>query len=216
MNKLLFHQNLPKSLDDISHNKHTIQLLKNLIKHKYNIPNIICTCSKGTGKKTVSKAFLYECFGETIYNIKNKKYNDYSYNISDYHIEINVELFKSSNDIYKIIKEYSKTINIFTNTYTIIMLYNCHKINKKLIINIKKIIQKSYYMCRLWFIGYYKPDSFRFINGSCITLPFSIPKITEIHHIISKHDITIPDNIINNIISRSHFNITDILLYSQL
>ena len=63
---------IPKSFDDLKHNKELSKLLIDIFNNKYNIPNLIIYGSAGNGKYTLIKLVLNKIYGNEIYKTKKE------------------------------------------------------------------------------------------------------------------------------------------------
>ena len=120
--------------------------------------NMIFSGNSGSGKKTLCYAYLREIYGDGIYNIRsvNIKNDDkeISYLQSNYHIEIDLSIYKSSEKIKVIefIKKYVNTINISNNYYKLIIFLNSEKICENIFFMLRRIIEKTTNTSRYIFI----------------------------------------------------------------
>jgi replication factor C subunit 3/5 len=142
---------IPKSFNDLKHNKELSKLLIDIFNNKYNIPNLIIYGSAGNGKYTLIKLVLNKIYGNEIYKtrkevfeIKSKKIK-INYLLSSYHIVIDLKLHKQwckyvvDNFLKSIV--YSK--NIAHNTHKIIVILNSDCLSRQSQFALRRIIEKT-------------------------------------------------------------------------
>ena len=154
---MLCHKYAPKCFDNIKYHKDICNTLKEIAKKKY-LMNIIFSGNSGCGKKTLCLAYLREIYGDGVYNIKSKKIKnddkEISYLQSNYHIEIDLSIYKSSERIKVIefMKRYVKTMNISNNFYKTVLFLNSDKICDNTFFMLRRIIEKTTNTARYIFI----------------------------------------------------------------
>ena len=154
---MLCHKYAPKCFDNIKYHKDICNTLKEIAKKKY-LMNIIFSGNSGCGKKTLCLAYLREIYGDGVYNIKSIKIKnddkEISYLQSNYHIEIDLSIYKSSERIKVIefMKRYVKTMNISNNFYKTVLFLNSDKICDNTFFMLRRIIEKTTNTARYIFI----------------------------------------------------------------
>ena len=150
------HKYMPTKLENISYHSNICKQLTNLAKSKI-CPNMIFNGIYGTGKRTLCYSFLNSLYDSNIYNIRiasipNEK--DVTYFYSNYHIEIDMSLYKSvqKNLLLDFIKEYASTVNIGTDSYKIILFLNAENISQNVYCMLRRIIELTYKTARFIFI----------------------------------------------------------------
>lgn len=142
------HKYVPRKLADITYHRSICNQLKSLADSK-NITNIIFNGKSGTGKRTLCYSYLNELYGKNIHDIRVASIpnnEDVKYFYSNYHIEIDIGLYKSvqRNILLEFIKDYASTVNIGNHSHKIIIFLNSENIPSSVFCMLRRIIEITY------------------------------------------------------------------------
>lgn len=220
----------PENLDDLYINDEIINKLKKMYKDKI-IDSTIFYGPEGSGKYTIIKALLASIYGCSVNNIKRNEYHLTNPNtkkseiinikMSKFHYEIDMRDYYLNDSliINLFIDNVSKTCNIETNSYHIIIIKNTQLISKSIQDSIKAFIEKKHNTCRIIFITteYYKiSDS---IKSRCIGIRIPHPKKSDIAKLtvktLEKNNIKIEVDNLKEIIDECNSNLNKLSIILQ-
>ena len=142
------HKYVPHKLEDITYHKNICNQLKSLAKSNI-ITNLIFNGQFGTGKRTLCYSYLNEIYGKNIYDIRIASLpnnTDVKYFHSNYHIEIDIGLYKSvqRTALLEFLKDYASTINIGNHSHKIILFLNSENIPSPVYCMLRRIIEVTH------------------------------------------------------------------------
>lgn len=193
-----FQKYCPTEFESIIHNKHTCNILYNISKTT-DVPHIAICGQKGTGKKTMIRAFLKEMYGRGIYDIKynkiSRKYNnrhiDFVVGYSQYHFEINPSLHSVYDRLVTqdFVKEVSrKMIDCDTTKHNTIIIHDADKLTIEAQQSLRSTLEHNILSCRFIFIVNNIENLIDPLQSRCVILRTSVLNTREITQIIN-HDI---------------------------
>jgi len=159
---LLFEKYRPKNFQGAKLNLEKINKLKN-IANIDNFHNIFIYGGMGCGKYTLAMMILNNIFGSEIYNKSQKKFE---YTIGNSHKTIDIICSKYHYEVYfndnydydyniivEFLKDVSKSLNVMTNSFKVIVLRNVQFLNKHMYDVIKNICERSHSQCKFIFMS---------------------------------------------------------------
>jgi replication factor C subunit 3/5 len=208
-------------------NKELIERFKNFSTDN-EMPHIIFYGLAGSGKKTMVNILLELLFGKDIYNISEKitkingsggKQNEVITSKSKYHI-----IIKPNNNnfdrhmVKELIKEYAKTFlikdnNTVNKTFKVIQINKIDMLSENAQNSLKRTIEKYSRSCR--FVSYCTSLNkiIEPLRSRCLCLNVKNMSVEQnenyLNQFIVKENLSIPENIIRDIIIKSDGNIKE-------
>ena len=223
------HKYVPQKFEDITYHKDICNRLKSLAKSNI-ITNLIINGQSGTGKRTICYAYLKEIYGSNIYDIRIASLpdnNDIKYFHSNYHIEIDIGLYKSVQKtvLLEFIKDYASTKNIGNYSHKIILFLNSENIPSNTYYMLRRIIEVTHRTAIYIFLSKNISSIPAPISSRLLTINIPVLKIKEglkvLKKICMKEDIPYSQIECKKIIKRSYntrkiINLRDMINFFEL
>ena len=215
---LLKDKHTPKYLHDFIINKNianTILKLSTTDDKKKMFLNIIFNGKRGSGKYTLSKAFLCEIFGDGIYKTRKSTFKIKSKEIdiiqSNYHYEIILTPYflNDKQTFNNLIVALSENINISTLKQNIFLIKNIELLDGECLVSFKKIIEK-FFGTAIFIITSTNGSKIRHIESNCTTIRVPVPKKNEIINFLKEKTLIPIDNTENLDIINENENLDEI------
>ena len=216
----------PKSLNDITFSSRSIDLLKNLSFNHKKLPNLLFSGMKTFDLMLIVRAFINDIYGYD--NIINKKIN-ISYDGSDmnilssqYHYEFDMNYYKFSRRdlILKFINAVSKTVNVSTGSFNIVVIKDAHLITHKVQAALRRTMEQYSKSIRFIFISRSQNNLVEAIQSRCQKILIVKPDLKwmiKFLNKISKYEkITVDKKVLAKIAFLSNFSYIDCLDILQL
>ena len=133
----------PRCLEDIEHNHPNTQKLKRLSQFT-NTPHLLFVGPEGSGKMTMVRCFIAAVRSSPeVFRLQKHIYEkEYVVRKSKYHIELDVDMFKSKTIMYDIIKEHIHTIDVSLNSHIYVVLRHARRISPRMQSMLKVFLDK--------------------------------------------------------------------------
>jgi replication factor C subunit 3/5 len=219
-----FQKYCPTDFNEIVHNRKVCKTLFNISKTS-DIPHIAICGQKGTGKRTMVRAFLKEIYGRGIYELKynnvTRKYNNRKIDLlvgySHYHFEIN----PSKHSVYDklvtqdFVKEVSKYQNMVENDgieHNTIVMHDADKLTIEAQQSLRSTLEHNIISCRFIFIVSNIENLIDPLQSRCIMLRTSVLNKSEMsqimNNIIENENSSTNTEQLNDIIDHSENDLT--------
>lgn len=199
----------PKNINELSFNKNLSKKLQNIPLH-----NIIIYGAKGSGKLVRAYCYLSNIFGESVNNTKLEMFNlskdlSVSYNISNYHIEINLGNYGTNDKliISDFLTELASMTNLITNDLKVFIIKDVDKLSLKAQIVLCNLIDSTHRTARYIFTCTNITNIISSLKNKFILLRNPLPNRSEVAQILkiiaAKENIKTSTRAINIIIENS-------------
>ncbi|XVF59658.1 hypothetical protein PTKIN_Ptkin07bG0293400 [Pterospermum kingtungense] len=193
----------PASLNGFTFHKQEAQLLKQLVSHE-SCPHILFKGPSGSGKRTLTMAFLHEIYGEACWNVSHelrqfqvqeKRPMQVSVPLasSAYHVELNVNLETNAKyALMGLVKEISTNYTItpevstadFKADYKVIVLYDVDKAPENIHNLIKWIMDRHSESCKFVLCCEDDMDILESVRDRCEVIKVDPPVTHEIMEVL--------------------------------
>jgi len=227
---LLFEKYRPRQFQDSKLNLDIVNKVENIASVD-SFQNLFIYGGMGCGKYTMALMILNNIFGKEVYNKSQKKFE---YTIGNSHKTIDIMCSKYHYEIYfndnydydyniicEFLKDVSRTLNVITNSFKVIVLRNIQFINKNMYNVIKNICEKSYNQCKFIFMCNSISNIPRLMFGFFFFIRVSMIHQKEelyeyINKICIKEKITMNPEKLNKLIRKYKYNLNMIFATLQL
>lgn len=184
----------------------------------------------GTGKNTLAKLLIAKHFNIQLSHLYKKSFIHFAFNEeeykfikSNYHFEINVQNIQKQNQgiIPEFILDLSKTVNIYTNKYKIIILNNAEYLSRNIQHQLRRMMEMYNSSCRLIFITHNLSNIDETIQSRCVKINVPYPEKQNLFNLIDTYLAIHGDKIqmdhndknINALITKYNYNVTLIFMH---
>ena len=156
----------------------------------------------GTGKNALAKLLIAKHFNVSLQNLYKKSFItfehgelSYSFSKSNYHFEINVQNIPKNHQhiIAEFILDISKTMNIFTHRYKIIILNNAEFLSRNIQHQLRRMMEMYNKNCRIILITHNISNIDETIQSRCIRIGVPCPSKTVLSSLVKKIVLTNPE-----------------------
>ena len=180
---------IPNSLNDIKFSSKSIDFLKSIVFND-NVPNLLLSGMKSFDLILIVRAFLKDLIGKSEFNCKkitlSHNGSDMLVNSSNYHYEFDMNYYKFSRRdlILKFINAVSKTVNVTTRSYNIIVIKDAHLITHKVQAALRRTMETCSKSTRFIFLSEIKNSIVEAVQSRCSSVNIIKPDVTELSKIL--------------------------------
>ena len=220
----------PQSLAELDFG-HTVNHQLEKLAKTDTIPHLILEGNRGVGKKTRALLFLKEKFGEGVMSIKNcvvqckvssSKTIDLQILISQYHYQFNPSIHGVYDRV--ILQQFVEKVIKFGSVatklpYRIVIIEDADKLTQEAQQSLRRTLEARIQSCRFIFLVNREDYLIDPLYSRCVKLRMAAPENVEIRTMIDKiltaENVSIADQVIEQLISNSSRNMNIILNYLQ-